>query len=111
MLEVGPMRHRIKVQRQSEGENEFGQDNGEWTEVGTYWARLTALTGRELETARQIRPEVSIRIIMRAGADVKAEDRLTHGGRIFSIVSVIDPEERGRFLQIDCSEWKDAENP
>lgn len=111
MLEVGPMRHRVTVQRQSETRDNFGQDVNEWADLKTYWARLTTLTGRELEAARQVRADVSIRIVMRAGADVTAEDRLTHGGRIFSIASVIDPEERGRYLQIDCSEWKGAENP
>ena len=113
MPSIGDKRSRITIQRQSSELNSFRQPKDEWAEVGTYWANVRTLSGRELATARQVRDEVTTRVAMRfqPGVEITPADRIEWHGRKLQILAAFDPDERMRELWLDCAEWKGAENP
>lgn len=109
MVELSKMRHRVTVESPAGELNAFRQPARGWDAGATIWARVTTLSGRELATAQQVRPETTLRVECRYGAAaIRADDRLDFEGRKLRILAVYDPEERRRVLWIDCAEWKDA---
>lgn len=111
MVEFGKYRHVFTIERRDAGTNAFRQPLDTWSTVATLWGEVKTLAGRELVTAREIRPETSIRIETRAGGlPFTSADRIDFQGRKLQILGAWDPEERGRVLFLDCSEWKGAAN-
>jgi SPP1 family predicted phage head-tail adaptor len=108
MAEIGPKRHRLTIERRSTAENDFGQPSDAWSTVATIWGRVRALSGRELATAAEIRPETSLRVEIRYRSDLTPEDRFDFNGRKLRILGLWDPEERRRELYADCCEWRGA---
>lgn len=80
-----------------------------WVPAGTLWADVTARTAREDLLAGVARPRVRYRIVVR-GAPVGApqrprpEQRLREGGRVFSILTIAERDEDGRYLEILAEE-------
>jgi SPP1 family predicted phage head-tail adaptor len=62
------------------------------------------LQGRELWTAKQVVAEVTHRIRFRHLSGVVPTQRVVFGSRTFEILSVINPEERNRELELLCKE-------
>jgi head-tail adaptor len=81
----------------------------EWLPVGTIWADVTARTAREDLIAGVERPRVRYRILVR-GAPVgtpgrpRVDQRLREGGRVFSILTVAERDQDGRYLEILAEE-------
>jgi SPP1 family predicted phage head-tail adaptor len=107
MIQAGKLRHRVTVQRLVAGspqQTASGQPDEAWTDYFTVWASVEPLNGRELFAAQEHHAEVTHRVRLRYRSEVTAQMRLTFGGRTYSIFAVIDPELRGRELQLMCSE-------
>lgn len=99
--------HRVTFQRQGSGQSSTGQPNGTFTAVMTTWASVEPISGREYFNASGERAEVTHKIEVQACselADLKPKDRAVFGSRVFNIKSVINIEERGRKLQLMCTE-------
>ena len=83
-FDVGKMRHRVTLQIPDPPANRSNSTKGKpdtvWTTIGTYWARLEPLTGRELVNAKQIKPEISHRITMRVNGPLPTSGRLIFPG-------------------------------
>ena len=94
------LRHRIALQRRTAAIGRFGGEINEWEEVGTVFARVQVLKGRELLVAKQQKSEIVAVIRIRHRADVSGEWRCLHGGKVYIFDSVIDPDGRGHWLDI-----------
>lgn len=103
-VRAGRLRHRVTLQSRSLTNDSFNQPIESWSDVGTYWAAVEPLTGREAERARQIKADASHRVVMRRVAAISPEQRLRFEGRTLDIVEVLDLDERGRTLHLTCSE-------
>ncbi|MBG2804208.1 phage head closure protein, partial [Proteus mirabilis] len=53
---------------------------------------------------QQVQSEATTRILIRYIADIDTSMRIVWGKRIFNIISIIDPYERHRELQLMCKE-------
>ena len=86
-----------------------GGYTSEWVPVGTLWADVTARTAREDLVSGAERPRVRYRILVR-GAPVgtprrpRFDQRLREGGRVFSILTVAECDQDGRYLEILAEE-------
>lgn len=98
------LNHRITIQRQGSGQSATGQPNGTWADTATVWAAVEPISGREYFNASGERAEVTHKIKLRAGVTVAPKDRALFGTRTFNIRSVLDFEERGRYLQLMVTE-------
>lgn len=104
-MRIGELRHRVAIQKTTTVQDEFGQPIETWQDVCTVWAKIEDLSGREYLIAKQIPAnELTTRITIRWQNDIEPTMRIIAGQRIFDIQSIVDPDGRGRQLQLMCKE-------
>ena len=103
-MRAGLLRHRITVQAATSSRNATGEPVAAWAAVGVRWGQILPLSGREATPGSQVEGRNTVRITIRYYPGLTAEHRLTHDGRIFEILSVINPNERGIISDCLCEE-------
>lgn len=87
---------------------------GGWTHlqnVITTWARVRALRGDERLAYQMVASEVDYEIVIRYRGGISPDMTVQIGARKLEIVSVIDDEEKHRYLVIGCHELEAAPTP
>ena len=97
-MRAGDLNQRVTIKRQTE----LGEVINVWLGLGTVWAAVEPLNGRELIAAQAAVSEVTLRVRMRYRADVKPSDQVQHGAKLYQITSVIDPRSQGAELVLMC---------
>ncbi len=105
-MTVGQMRTPLRIEQQTETRTADGGVAESWTLTQTVWARLQGLRGRELFSAQQINPQTSHKVTIRycRGLDSGARIVSVDSGRVFNIESVIDIDDRHKFMELLCTE-------
>jgi len=82
-----------------------------WIVLGTLWAHVEPLSGRELFNARQLKALSTHKITIRGGHSIKTSHRFKFQGtgRIFGIDSVDRVDERNAYLTFVCTEQTPAD--
>jgi SPP1 family predicted phage head-tail adaptor len=94
---IADLRHRLTIERRISPAP--GCDEGElWVGIALVWGSLRPLSGSEKVVSDRQQSSVTHEARFRHIRDMGAGMRIRLGARIFNIVSVIDEEERGRFL-------------
>lgn len=101
-MKAGKLRHQITIERFTSGQDEFGQPIEAWETVGTVAAAVEPLKGREFIAAQAAQSEVTTRIRLRYLAGITAADRITHGGTVYNVLSIIDKDMRNIELELMC---------
>lgn len=101
-MKAGQLDQRVSITRLVQGQDEIGQPINAWAPVFTTWAAVEPLAGREFFAAGGGQSEVSTRIRLRYRPGVTSADRVTHEGREYGIVSVIDYKSAHRELVLMC---------
>lgn len=99
-MRAGRLRHRVTLQQLTQVPDGGGGYTEDWTDVATVWAAVEPLRGQERYEAQQVQATLSHRITIRYRAGVEPSMRVVHDGRVFNVLSVIDPQERHRELQL-----------
>jgi head-tail adaptor len=81
-----------------------------WTTVVSRWAEIKPATGRELPVGDRRQAEVSHTITVRP-YDLKPNQRIIRGTRVFNIVAVLDIDSRSDFITVLVSEVPAVEAP
>lgn len=100
-MRSGMLRHRVTLQRFQQGQDAYGGPVETWEDVATVWASLEAMSGREFFASQQAQSEITQRIRIRYRADVTADMRAIHNGKVFNIVAPL-PDNRNRELVLMC---------
>jgi SPP1 family predicted phage head-tail adaptor len=84
---------RITVQSPTETETAYGGRSVVWADVGTYWAYITPVGGREIFAQQATQSRVTHKIMIRYQAALKniatiSDYRVSYDGRLFSVVSI-----------------------
>ena len=105
------LRHSIQVQSQSSTPDSFGQPQQTWTTILTTWARIEALTERELDQADQLTSQVTHTITMRypSGVSITPGMRAVFGSHIYKIQTANNVDERNVVLKLMCLALNDSE--
>ena len=106
-VRIGELRHRLSIQAEraaSDGGGGLTDPCADPVTVATVWGKIEPLTGGERQHAAQIQDRFSHRIVIRHRTGITAAMRVVFGARAFNIRAVIDPGERGRFLELLCDE-------
>ncbi len=98
------MRHRVTLRKKEITEDALKQQSEVWTDIATVWARIEPLSGREYFAARQENADVSVKVVIRYLPGITAETRVVFDGRVFDVLSVINPGERNISLVLMCKE-------
>lgn len=105
-LDPGLLKHRLRIEAVAEtgGTTGLGEVTRTWSLAGNRWGAIEPLSGRELEYARQVHPEVTHRVTIRHWSAVTANHRVVHDSRVFDIKAVLNPGEENEQLQLLCVE-------
>ena len=106
----GLKRHRVDIQAYVETQNTEGGTIRTFASVdGLWWAQIEPMRGTEKEQADQQKAIRTHRIYMRFfDPGIDESMRVLFGAKIFNIVAVINPGERGCDTIIDVME---VQNP
>lgn len=98
------LKHRVIIQIPVEVKDSFGSVNIEWQEFCTVWAAIYPISGKEYFSSKEINSEITTKVKIRYQSGIKPSMRISYNERIFEILSVINPKEANRELQLMCKE-------
>ena len=101
---IGKLRHRIILKKPVAIKDPIGQDLEIWQDIASVWANIEPLSGKEYFNAQQVNSEITTKITIRYIKNLNSHWVVHLGHRVFNILSVINLEERNRYLQLLCSE-------
>jgi len=101
-INPGELRHRVQIQQESTLPDSFGQPQSSWTTVLTTWARIDAISMREMFQANQLVSQVSHVITMRYQSTVPVAPgmQIVFGPHTYKVQAINNIEERGVLLRI-----------
>jgi SPP1 family predicted phage head-tail adaptor len=102
-LKADDLRHRITLQRATTS-SVVGQHVQSWSDVATYWAKVTPKSGTENPSEEGTGANVTYTVQMRFVSGITPKDRFHFNGRTLNIESVINVDERNIELEIECVE-------
>jgi len=70
--------------------------------VGTVWARVQPLKGREYFAAQAAQSQVAVRVTMLYQPGVTPDLKVTHEGKQYEIEAVLDTDSKGEELVLMC---------
>lgn len=105
-MAAGKLDQRIELQEPVRTRDEMGGTTAQFVTRAGVWACVEPLSGRELWTSRQARPDVTTRITIRfyPGLALGPTWQVKLGMRTYQIDSVINPAERGEDSVLMCKE-------
>jgi len=101
---IGDLRQRMSLEQVARVDDGGGGAAESWAAVATLWAALLPVSGGEDVVADGLEGRATHEIWIRYRAGVVPAMRFTKGARIFEILSVIDVDERHRWLKVLCEE-------
>ena len=103
-MSIGPLRHRVDIEKENLIEGDFGGEAKTWDAVATVWAAVKTPSAGEVARSGGFLDQKSIMLDIRYRSDVEQGQRISWDGRIFHIQTAIDKEGRKRFLQVMATE-------
>ena len=103
----GSLRERVRLEREVRAADAGGGAQVSWMPLShapTVWARIEPLAGQELVQAMRLQARITHKVTMRWRGDVTAAMRLIWGTRILNVRTVLNPDERRRYLELYCEE-------
>jgi SPP1 family predicted phage head-tail adaptor len=104
MVSIGDLRHPVTVQQESQVADGAGGYTLSWTSLGTRYAAIETLAGREESFADGQEGRQLYRVTIRADLAVTTAMRLLYEGRILNIRGVQNINLRDRFFELVCEE-------
>lgn len=101
---INGLRHRITLQNRSTVKDGFGQELTQWVDVATCFAQIEPVSGASQTAGEAVSAPVKYVIFIRYRAGVSARMRVLYGSRRLEIDSVMNVDERIRWLQLDCTQ-------
>ncbi|MCX7903277.1 MAG: phage head closure protein [Caloramator sp.] len=108
-INAGEYRHIIIFQELTNKRNDYGEIEKEWKDVYKTKAAIYPLSSKELFQAGVISNETTHKIYLRYSPRIKNDMRIKFKDRYFSIISIINFEEKNRELQLLCRELGNGE--
>lgn len=104
---IGKKRHRITFQEEVRVPDGAGGFSSDWQDIAAdpvMWADIEPVKSEKTMLFSQLGQMVTHRIRIRHREDISSRLRVIKGSRIFRIRTVIDAQERGRWLEILAEE-------
>jgi len=98
------LRHRLVLEEVQREASEGGGFAETWVPLAELFAHIQPISGGESVEADRIAGRITHEVTLRYRDGVMPAMRFRKGARLFHIVSVIDVEERKRWLRCLCEE-------
>ncbi len=103
-MRAGDLRHRIELQSTTNTSDGMGGQTNTWNTQDQVWAAIWPVSATEQLRAASQNMTITHKIRIRYYANLDASWRIKFGSRYFSIVSIIDQEERHQQMDLLCRE-------
>ena len=97
-IDPGAFRHEVALESATLVPDGAGGHVESWSEVATLFARIEPVSAASRFGADQTLETVTHRVTLRHRAGISSGMRLRRLGRVFTVVTVHDPDESGRYL-------------
>ena len=109
-MNIGTLRHRVILKHRALSDADtVGHTAAAYVPYATVWARVETISGREIEYARQIHAEASVKVTVRYNADIVETDRIEYMDRDNEVVHINDIQNRHAVMVLTCTEVKGDE--
>lgn len=105
-MRSGQLRHQVDIQSMTRNADGMGGWSEEWTTLASVRAAIWPKRMMERVEGDKRTSTITHQIRVRYLDGVDETCRVMFGDRIFEVVSVVNPEERGRHLDLMCEETK-----
>jgi len=103
-MQSGELKKLITLQYETKTADGMGSFTVVWTDLATVWAAIWPISANEIVQSMQTNMIISHRVRIRYRSGVLSSWRIKFGDRYFNIVSIINPSERGEWLDIMAKE-------
>jgi SPP1 family predicted phage head-tail adaptor len=93
-MRAGRRSKKVTIQRSTPSRGDYGEEVEAWATLSQPFVNIKTISGSETIQGGQLDSKSTHLITLRE-TDVTPADRILHGSRVFNIVSVMNPEERG----------------
>ena len=108
-IRTGDLRQRVELVQPGTTKDSYGGTTpGGGASLGTVWAEISSLSGRDALAAQSFTSTVSHVVRIRWMPGVLAKQQVKFGTRTFQIVAVTNPDERTKVLKLFCTEINDS---
>ncbi len=108
-IRSGRLRHLVEIVSPGTSRDSFGGFNPSGgTSLGTVWASIEAISGRDVLAAQAFTSVGTHLITIRFMPGVLAQQVVKFGSRRFQIQSVLNPNEQTKVLKLLCTEVNDS---
>jgi len=101
---IGRLRHRVVLERPVRESDGGGGAAETWEPVAGLWAMIELRSGKEAVEADRLSGTRKLDVTIRYRPDVAPHMRFRLGGRLLDIRTVLDEDDRRRFLKCECEE-------
>jgi SPP1 family predicted phage head-tail adaptor len=102
-MQAGKLDKRVRLERQSEVQDEAGQPLEKWILVAPVWAEIKDISGREFLAAQASQSAVQTKIRIRYREGISASMRAVHGSTVYNIEAALDKTGKRVELELMCS--------
>lgn len=97
---IGDLKKRVTLQSPTRTADGMSGFTVSWKDEGSVWAAIWPLSASEQVQGMQSAMTISGRVRIWYRADLKASWRLKYKNRYFNIVSIVNPNEAGVYLDL-----------
>jgi len=101
-IRAGRLRRRLELQSKTTSRDSYGAAIVGWTTQRTVWGAIEPLSGRELFSEQQNQSEHQVRIMLRYSGEIDTTWRISHGGKYYDILSVINHDSINSAVTLMC---------
>ncbi|MEH7827110.1 phage head closure protein [Gemmobacter denitrificans] len=104
-MNAGRLRERVTIQRQTSGDDGYGNTVTGWADHMTVWADVRETPGKERVDAGRVEASKTATIRIRASSDSRAlteADRVSARGKVWNIRSVVEVGNDRAMLDLLC---------
>lgn len=103
-MSAGKLKQRVIIQQETQTADAAGGYVISWQDVAEVWARVKPKRGSESLEAMQVRDVQVYEVVIRYRTDVTPKHRLNWKGKLLNIRSVMNTDERDKYLTLMCEE-------
>lgn len=104
---AGKLDQRITITRQVLVSDNMGGNTVTWSTIGSLWAAVAPMSGRERDMANQTESPRNYRFTVRrtaASLNILAKDRITWGSKVMNVRFIADAGNRAQYLTIEAED-------
>jgi SPP1 family predicted phage head-tail adaptor len=103
-VRIGMLRHLVQLQEKAKTPDGGGGNAVTWNTYASVWGRMEPKSGTEPLEAGRLQAQITHELTIRHHPTVSTEHRVLFQNRAMQIRSILDMEERGRWMVLSLEE-------